>query len=230
MLISGEDVVGRDMDHLDCLRTQDGQRVGVDFHGCGLVLFGFIDIGIGSTVNDEIDGIDSHKRGDSRLVREEREKLTSRPRDPRKVGAPVEGACFLAVEIKGGDYCASNFYCIPAGNNRYKWDQSDWWGIPLLDYAPLTFVCQLPKAPLSMETKRTESGYAVTLTNQADVLAYQNILKALDAQGNLIPGALWSDNFVTLLPGESRTVQCVLPEGVEPARIGLDGWNGQIEK
>ena len=165
---------------------------------------------------------------DSRLVREECEKLTSRPRDPRKVGAPVEGACFLAVEIKGGDYCASNFYCIPAGNNRYKWDQSDWWGIPVEKAADLSFVSLLPETSLQMQVEAVEGGYDVTLINKTSVIAYQNILKAKDASGQLIPGTFWSDNFFTVLPGESRTVRCTLPEGIANAAISFSGWNSKL--
>lgn len=169
----------------------------------------------------------------SRLVREETRVIDSREREPQKVFTDVHGPCYVYLELRSQDNPeleTNNFYTLSDRHNTYDWKKSDWWGIPLLEYAPLTFVCQLPKVQLSMETKRTETGYDVTLTNQADVLAYQNILKALDAQGNLIPGALWSDNFLTLLPGESRTLQCVLPEGVEAAKIGLEGWNGQLDK
>ena len=35
-----------------------------------------------------------------------------------------------------------------------------------------------------------------------------NILKAKDADGNLIVPALWSDNFFPLLPGQTKTVTC----------------------
>jgi exo-1,4-beta-D-glucosaminidase len=79
-----------------------------------------------------------------------------------------------------------------------------------------------------MDVKKADKGYEVTLTNSSEVLAYQNILKALDEKGQLIPAVLWSDNFFTLTPGESRTVRCTLPMGVGSAQIAFEGWNGVL--
>ena len=163
-----------------------------------------------------------------KLLRDETEKVVSRPCDPRKVGAPVEGACFLALDICGKDYSATNFYCIPAELNSYVWHKADWWGIPIDGYCDMRFVSELPKIALQMQVKAVESGYDVTLVNKTGVIAYQNILKAKDAQGNLIPGTFWSDNFFTVLPGESRTVHCALPKGCSEAEISFSGWNSKM--
>ena len=164
----------------------------------------------------------------SKLLRDETEQVVSRPRDPRKVGAPVEGACFLALDVTGKDYSATNFYCIPSELNRYKWHRADWWGIPMEESCDMRFVTYLPKTKLQMQVKAVEGGYDVTLVNNTKVIAYQNILKAENADGQLIPGAFWSDNFFTVLPGESRTVHCTLPEGCTQASIAFSGWNSKI--
>ena len=52
----------------------------------------------------------------------------------------------------------------------------------------------------------------VTLVNKSNVISYMNILKAKDADGNLVVPAYWSDNFVPLLPGEKKTVTCKTPD------------------
>ena len=165
---------------------------------------------------------------DSRLVRYEKTSVTARPRDPWKVFSGIEGPCFLALEIIGQDYTATNFYCIPAELNRYTWSKADWWGIPMDKYTDMRFVSQLPETTLQMQVKPVEGGYDVTLTNNSQVIAYQNIVKALDASGQLIPGTFWTDNFFTVLPGESRTVHCTLPQGCTGAEIGFSGWNAKI--
>ena len=134
----------------------------------------------------------------------------------------------LALEIIGQDYTATNFYCIPAELNRYTWSKADWWGIPMDKYTDMRFVSQLPETTLQMQVKPVEGGYDVTLTNNSQVIAYQNIVKALDASGQLIPGTFWTDNFFTVLPGESRTVHCTLPQGCTAAEIGFSGWNAKI--
>ncbi len=54
----------------------------------------------------------------------------------------------------------------------------------------------------------TVEGNKITLTNKSDVVSYMNIIKALDADGNLVVPAVWSDNFFALAPGQSKTVTC----------------------
>ena len=71
-----------------------------------------------------------------------------------------------------------------------------------------------------METSYADGVYTVTLKNDSDVVSYMNILKAKDAEGNMIVPAYWSDNFFTLLPGQTKTVTC--KADVAGAKIELD--------
>ena len=159
----------------------------------------------------------------SKLVRAEQKEITSRAYAPVKVFGPIAGPCFVSLALSGVQE-AHNFYAIPAKNAVYG--KADWWGSETLEYPDLRFVTALPQAQVRLTTG--EAG--ITLTNTSDVIAYQNILKAKDQDGNLIPGAFWSDNFFSLAPGESRTVTCTLPDGVTFVNIGLDGWNVKLLK
>jgi exo-1,4-beta-D-glucosaminidase len=47
-----------------------------------------------------------------------------------------------------------------------------------------------------------------------------NILKAKDAEGNLVVPAYWSDNFFALLPGQTKTITC--KADVEGVKVELD--------
>ena len=109
----------------------------------------------------------------------------------------------LALKDENGPV-ADNFYCLPAKDNEYDWKKSSWYVTPVTAYADLGFVFKQPEADVEM----TVEGNKVTLTNKSGVIAYQNILKAKDADGNLVVPAYWSDNFFPLLPGETRTVTC----------------------
>ena len=134
-----------------------------------------------------------------------------------------EGEGFLSLELKDaeGKVVARNFYCVPAGGGEYVWKQADWWGIPMTGYADLSFVTRLPKATVEMTTEAIEDGVLVKLENKSGVVAYQLILKAKCGCGKLKGGAIWEDNFLSLAPGETRTVLCTEKE----ANITLDGWN-----
>ena len=148
----------------------------------------------------------------------------SRERVPvklEKLPKGVPGFLSLTLRDASGKAVAHNFYCVPAKGGEYVWDKADWWGIPMTGFADLSFVSALPKADVALETAPVEGGVSVTLTNNGSAVAYQNILKAFDAAGELIGGAIWEDNFISLLPGESRTVLCSVPG----ADIVLDTWN-----
>jgi exo-1,4-beta-D-glucosaminidase len=181
-------------------------------------------------VNDAVPSatISAHMRvydTQSRLIREESRTVTSLEREPLRVFSDIPGPCYVALEFTLDGKVEENFYCISGKNNVYDWKHADWWGIDILKYADLSFMCALPKASVKMDVRKVADGYDVVLTNKAECIAYQNILKALDGKGELIPGTFWEDNFLALLPGQTRTVHCTLPEGCAEARITLSGWN-----
>ena len=57
-----------------------------------------------------------------------------------------------------------------------------------------------------------------------------NELALLDASGLRIPGTYFSDNFVTLVPGEARGVQVSFPRDAKPAFLLVRGKNGQVQR
>ena len=112
---------------------------------------------------------------------------------------------FVALALTDGDApVADNFYVLPAKDNTYDWKKSNWYVTPITAYADLGFAFRQSGADVEM----TVDGNRVTLVNKSDVIAYQNVLKALDAAGNLVVPAYWSDNFFPILPGETKTVTC----------------------
>ena len=112
---------------------------------------------------------------------------------------------FVALALTDGETpVADNFYVLPAKDNEYEWKKTNWYITPISRYADLGFAFK--QAPAEVEM--TVDGDKVTLTNKSGVIAYQNVLKAKDAAGNLVAPAYWSDNFFPLLPGETKTVTC----------------------
>ena len=72
---------------------------------------------------------------------------------------------------------------------------------------------------VKVEVQITNSGAAVSLENKLTLLSAAN--------GSRILPAYFSDNYVSLLPGESRTVSVEYPAGAAKgsAEIALRGWN-----
>ena len=53
--------------------------------------------------------------------------------------------------------------------------------------------------------------FELTLSNPSSTVAFFQRLMVKDAKGALVCPAYWSDNYVTLAPGEKRTITCMLP-------------------
>ena len=124
---------------------------------------------------------------------------------------------FVALALTDGDApVADNFYVLPAKDNEYNWKKTNWYITPITAYSDLSFAFK--QAPAEVEM--TVEGDKVTLVNKSGVISYLNILKAKDADGNLVVPAYWSDNFFPLLPGETKTVTC--KTDVENVHFELD--------
>ena len=120
---------------------------------------------------------------------------------------------FVALSLTDaeGKAVSDNFYSVPATLNEYDWSKSNWYLTPITRYADLSFVFQQGDAQLKLSVDGQKGGDTIiTVSNNASVIAPLVILKALDADGNLVAPAYWSDNFFALLPGQSRTVTCSL--------------------
>jgi len=51
-------------------------------------------------------------------------------------------------------------------------------------------------------------------------------LKVLDKEtGETVLPVYWDDNYISLLPDESRTVTATFPDSGRDVEFALDGWN-----
>ncbi len=109
----------------------------------------------------------------------------------------------------------------PVSNNFYWWAAKE---------GTLRELDTLPTAPVKASAVvRIENGgrkATVTLTNSAAVPAVLVKLTLEDAStGRRILPAYYSDNYVSLLPGEQRTITVEFAAGTEPLAFSLRGWN-----
>lgn len=88
----------------------------------------------------------------------------------------------------------------------------------------------MPAAAVSVTARaladRNEQVIEATLTNPGSQPALLVKLTLNDAAGERVLPAYFSDNYVSLLPGETRTVTIRVPRSASaPANIGVRGWN-----
>jgi hypothetical protein len=123
-----------------------------------------------------------------------------------KDSVPVtEHLCFLNLKVRNqqGKTMADNFYWLSNGNH-FK-------GLK-----------DLPEPELTVTSKRVVSekhgGYEFALSNNGHSVALMTELKLVDPVTNLeVLPSFWTDNYVSLLPGETRVVR------VEPDSDSLPG-------
>ncbi len=144
----------------------------------------------------------------------------------------AEGAfLFLQATAADGQQLAMNEYFIPNGSDTYEWDKSTWVGTPIARYSSYRVLDELPEVTCQTTARRVASDnhrYEVTLTNPTQSVAFMLRLTAKDNKSQLLCPAFWSDNYITLAPGEQRTVTCTLPDDsgdTENATFFLEGWN-----
>lgn len=123
-----------------------------------------------------------------------------------------------------------NFYWVAATLTTFDWPKTDFTHTPAIAHEDMTTLTSLPKARVEAELKTAKSRDRKTvelrLHNPSKALAFQVAVSARDAHGDDITPVVWSDNYIELMPGETRVLETVLPANVpENAVIVMSGWN-----
>jgi hypothetical protein len=80
-------------------------------------------------------------------------------------------------------------------------------------------------ASISLTTRVEKGRIAVSLQNTANVAALATKLTLLQADGTRVLPAYYSDNYLSLMPGEQREITVEYPEGTGTMQISVRGWN-----
>lgn len=124
------------------------------------------------------------------------------------------GAAIVRLDLTGSDGAALS-------NNLY-WVAKD--------AASERQLSAMAAQPVSIAAASSAAGaetvVAVTLANTGAAPALNGKLTLVDAKGERILPAYYADNYVSLLPGEKRTVEIRYPGAAKAgARVELRGWN-----
>jgi hypothetical protein len=119
----------------------------------------------------------------------------------------------LALRSASGELLSDNLYWLGAASASYR------------------RLNRLPAASLSASATEARQGSSirirVELKNSGPVAALAAKLTLLGADHTRILPAYWSDNYVSLLPGESRAIDVDYPSsaGTGGAQVAIRGWN-----
>jgi exo-1,4-beta-D-glucosaminidase len=142
---------------------------------------------------------------------------------------------FIELELVSvdGKSISRNVYWLSTQADELDWANSTWYLTPVTRYADLTPLQSLPAATSEVHVTMRHAGAediaSVTLTvppSSKALALFQHVSLKRSAGGELMLPILWSDNDVTLWPGESRTLTAHLatPGAATPV-VEVTGWN-----
>ena len=124
-------------------------------------------------------------------------------------------------------------YWLSTQPDELDWKHSNWYLTPVTQYADLTALQSLPavtsEVRATLQRKGAEDIVTVALAVPASsraVAFFQHVSIKRSADGKLALPILWSDNDVTLWPGESLTLSAhFAAQGAAPPVVEVSGWN-----
>ena len=146
---------------------------------------------------------------------------------------------FIQLNLKDATrrLLSSNFYWLSTKKPEFDWEKSTRRSTPITSYEDMTALLNLPKMHLNatahLRPGKDGESVQVRLKNTSAALAFQ-VRLAVEAgkRGDEILPVLWEDNYVSLLPGEERTVEARFPGkpsiGLHPT-LKISGWNIEPE-
>ncbi|MGH9736701.1 MAG: glycoside hydrolase family 2 protein [Candidatus Acidiferrales bacterium] len=148
---------------------------------------------------------------------------------------PASPVHFVDLTLAGraGTIVSRNFYWVSSKQDTYDWEKTTYRFTPVTSYEDFTALQTLPKARIAVSASEGPNASAPTvrvhLRNTSSHLVFQLRLairpKAADSE--TLP-VFWSDNYIELMPGESREITArYLPAqslGNAPELI-VSGWN-----
>jgi exo-1,4-beta-D-glucosaminidase len=127
----------------------------------------------------------------------------------------------LTLSRADGTVVSTNFYWLPRVNDVVDYPNASWLHTPTAVHADLTALRRLPRATVTVRATRG-ADVRVDLANPDDCLAFFVQLRLCDASGADVLPVLWSDNYVSLLPGDVRTLRASLPVGELPRDVYVE--------
>lgn len=165
---------------------------------------------------------------------------TTTPNHSQKVATIPEAttlkeAAFLRLILSDakGKILSRNVYWVAPTVDKLDWDSSTWFYTPVTKFASYKSLATIKPAQLNGTAGKAtvidgKVKVDVTLENKAAVAAYFVRLELRDGKGEDVLPVLWSDNYVTLWPGE-KVVLSVSWEagkaGSGEGKVDLSGIN-----
>jgi len=132
----------------------------------------------------------------------------------------------LSLKDSAGTVVSRNFYWIPSKATAFDWEKTDYTHTPALTHEDFTALRQLPKAHVESSLQVESDGtLRVRLHNSSEALAFQVSVDAVDKHGASETPLIWSDNYIELMPNETRELSASRSAAATEPSVVISGWN-----
>ncbi|HPS12929.1 MAG TPA: glycoside hydrolase family 2 TIM barrel-domain containing protein [Prolixibacteraceae bacterium] len=124
----------------------------------------------------------------------------------------AEPVCFVDLRISSseGKELSHNFYWLSSKNDVPDFGKSEWYITPLKEFADFKPLSGMPNAEVQSAYEVMEQGdqteIKVHLKNNSEQIAFFIELKAKAVDNEPVLPVYWSENYISLLPGEERNL------------------------
>jgi exo-1,4-beta-D-glucosaminidase len=147
--------------------------------------------------------------------------------------AGLSDVYFIRLWLKdaAGKTVAENFYWLSTKPDVSDWAKGNGRYTPIQSYADFTSLDKLPRVDVKVNSRPEARGgddiERVTVENTGAGLAFF-VRLSVEAAGRDVAPVIWSDNYISLMPGEKRELTATVHRkdlGGAAARVKIDGWN-----
>jgi exo-1,4-beta-D-glucosaminidase len=149
--------------------------------------------------------------------------------------AGLSSVYFLRLELKDGEgkVRSINWYWLSKQKDELNWKKSTWFYTPQSAFTDYTGLKNLAATSLSVHHTTSKSDgstvHLIKVTNTDKTVAFFVHLRALKEKGgdDILP-LIFSDNYLLLAPGETRTIECSYEDkyaGSGTPYIQVTAWN-----
>jgi exo-1,4-beta-D-glucosaminidase len=176
---------------------------------------------------------------DAREIASREARLDAAPDSSAKVLAlpaaeTLPTTYFLRLQLRDASHLVSdNFYWLSAKPDVMDWEKTKGTAFtPQSAFGDLTALARLPRVKLAAAFEKDGDGVRASLRNPGPALAFMVRLRLTKGKGgDDVTPVFWDDNYVSLLPGEERTLtaryDAASLEGKDPV-VEIGGWNVEV--
>ena len=141
----------------------------------------------------------------------------------------------MRLELKdaGGQTKDINWYWLSEKTDELNWKKSKWFYTPQSSFADFTALNNMPQTSIDIEHSSDKNAdstmHKIEIKNTGKAVAFfvhVRVLKGKSAD-DILP-VIFSDNYISLAPDESRTIECTYSNkdaGFGTPYVLISGWN-----